>query len=103
MQYKQYTIVIPGNRFGEFLSETMEGYYTKWRVKYRINKYNGREYMTLVDVKAKEISLSPSEISKRTIERTMDFYDDTQIPDPARAYPAWLEELKNQKEAVKQC
>lgn len=83
-EIKQYTIVMYGNRFGDYLSETMDGYYTKWELKFR--KRSKYDY-GLLDAQVKEVSLSENEISDRLIKRTKEFYDDVH---QVGEYPYWL-------------
>jgi len=90
--YTTYTIVIPGNRFGDYLSETMEGYYTKWQVKVLTQGSGNLKSKRITKVQVKEISLADYEIDKRTINRTKEFYD--QYHKAKGDYPSWLEDLE---------
>ena len=102
--YTTYTIVIPGNQFGDYLSETMggatgagvwrygKGYYTKWQVKVLTQGTGNLEAKRITKVRVKEISLSDYEIDKRTINRTKEFYD--QYHKAKGDYPSWLEDLE---------
>ena len=90
--YTTYTIVIPGNRFGDYLSETMDGYYTKWQVKVLTQGSGNLESKRITKVQAKEISLADYEIDKRTINRTKEFYD--QYHKAKGDYPSWVEDLE---------
>ena len=94
MRRKQFTIIMFGNRFGDYLSETMEGYYTKWLLKY--NYYKGHiGHYQLKDVRVKKISLNASEISIKDIKRTINYYN--QIHKANNDLPYWLKQLINEK------
>ena len=88
---KQFTIIMKGNRFGDYLSETMDGYYTKWQVKYRY--YSDYNEYHLKEVKVKGISLSESEITDQLIERTEEWYQEVHHAGIGGT-PIWLRELK---------
>ena len=94
MKRKQFTIVAYGNRFGDYLSETMQGYYTRWTIKYNYNQEY--KHYKLKDVKVKNISLSPSEITERDIKRTIDYYNKIHLA--GNDLPYWLEVLIKKKD-----
>lgn len=93
MKRKQYTIIMPGNRFGEYLSDTMEGYYTRWTVIFDCDP-DYEEY-EIFDVKVRDINLSKDEMKMRDINRTFDYF--AEVHDAERSgYPCWLTELRNE-------
>ena len=94
MKRKQFTIVAYGNRFGDYLSKTMQGYYTRWTIKYNYNQEY--KHYKLKDVKVKNISLSPSEITERDIKRTIDYYNKIHLA--GNDLPYWLEVLIKKKD-----
>jgi len=98
--YTTYTIVMPGNRFGDYLSDTIDrNYYTKWQVRVLTQGRGNLEAKRLSDVTVKAANLSANEIISRTIDRTKEFYDDYF---DAQEYPGWLNDLeKNSKGADK--
>jgi len=94
MKRKQFTIVMYGNRFGDYLSNTMDGFYTRWTIKYNYNQEY--KHYKLKDVKVKNISLSPSEITERDIKRTIDYYNKIYLA--GNDLPYWLEQLIKKKD-----
>jgi len=89
-KYKQFTIVMPGNRFGDYLSETMDGYYTKWEVRYLVK---GKYEYHLKNVKVKGISLSEEDIDMKLINRTFDWYAEVHQAEKG-GYPTWIKDLR---------
>lgn len=90
---KQFTIVAPGNRFGEYLTDGMsgDGWYTKWQITVRVRReIDGFTIAKISDVKAKEISLRKQDIKQQTIQRTKEWYD---FQYGEGEYPYWLKEL----------
>lgn len=94
MKRKQFTIITYGNRFGDYLSDTMDGFYTKWLLNYSYDEFY--KHYKLTNVKVKKISLSPSEITKRDIKRTIDYYND--VHKMGNDIPFWLEQLIDKKD-----
>ena len=91
---KQYTIIIWGNRFGKYYSETLTGYWTKWVLKYKTHgnrKYTDYE---LIDAYDKEINVAENQINSQLIERTKEYYDEVHNADGE--YPRLLRELEEE-------
>lgn len=92
MGYTQYTIVIPGNRFGCYLSETLSRkYYTKWQIRILSQGSGNLKSEKISKVRVKAANLSDDEIKDATIRRTREFYDDYLRADGD--YPTWLKDL----------
>ena len=87
---KQFTIIMKGNRFGDYLSETTEGY-TKWRVKYKY--YNKTNEYHLKDCKVIECNVREREITDQLIKRTKEWYQAIYMD----CCPVWLEELEKKE------
>ena len=84
---KQFTIIMKGNRFGDYLSNTMDGYYTKWQVKY--NYYPEYNEYKMVDCKLIENNIRKKEITDQLIQRTADWYNAIYMD-----CPEWVYQLK---------
>jgi len=91
---KQFTIVVQGNRFGEYYVDGLneEGMFSKWRITYRYYP-EWNEYKQ-IGVENINYNLRPREISTRTIERTKEYFDT--IHSSHEDYPYWLRELEKE-------
>lgn len=98
MKRKQFTIIMRGNRFGEYLTNGLsdDGFYTKWRVKYHY--YPEYEEYKEMEVKSLEASMTSSDISEKLLERTKDWYDAIHMANGD--YPYWLEQLEKEVKGV---
>ena len=94
MKKKQFTIVVQGNRFGDYYVNGLneEGMFSKWKIEY--NYYPKYEEYKQVNVEIVDYNLRPYEISKRTLERTKEFYDTIHFAN--EDYPYWLRELEKE-------
>jgi hypothetical protein len=94
MKKKQFTIIVNGNRFGEYYVNGLneEGYFSKWRITY--NYYPEYEEYKLFNVENIDYNLRPYEIKKQTISRTKEWYD--KIKFAKGDYPYWFEELEKE-------
>lgn len=89
---KQFTIITNGGVLGNYFVDCVDGYYSKWLLKYKhYRKYN--DYLEQ-SVENKDTNLTIEDITKRDIERTKRWYDEVHR---ARGdYPLWLEDLEKQ-------